>query len=62
MKVKVLKPFITKAHRVIGKVDDIINMPEEDYKEVQDKVKVIEKKVKKEQNKMIKNYENKEIK
>ena len=42
-RVKTKEPFITKAHRVIcKKPDEIINMPDEDYEEVKDKVTVIE--------------------
>ena len=42
MKVKTKEAFVTKAHRVISKgAGEIINMPDEDYEEVKDKVTVI---------------------
>ena len=47
MKVKTKAPFVTKAHRVIcKKAGEIINMPEEDYEEVKDKVIVLKDKIK----------------
>jgi len=60
MKVKTKKPFITKAHRVICKrPGEIINMPDEDYEEVKDKVEVIEQP--KPRKKNIKNIEIEEV-
>ena len=48
MKVKTKGAFETKAHRVISKgAGIIINMPEEDYKEVKDLCEVLEPKKKK---------------
>ena len=48
MRVKTKEAFITKAHRVISKgVGEIINMPEEDYEEVKDKVILLDKQAKK---------------
>ena len=44
MRVKTREAFTTKAHRVISKgADEIINMPEEDYEEVKDKVILLDK-------------------
>ena len=44
IKVRVKEPFETKVHRVIAKQKgEIINMPEEDYEEVEDLVERIEK-------------------
>jgi len=46
-RVKTKEPFITKAHRVIcKKPGEIINMPDEDYEEVKDKVELIEEEAK----------------
>jgi len=60
MKVKTKKPFITKAHRVICKrPGEIINMPDEDYEEVKDKVEAIEQP--KPRKKNIKNIEIEEV-
>lgn len=47
MRVKTKEAFITKAHRVISKgAGEIINMPEEDYEEVKDKVILLYKIIK----------------
>lgn len=44
MKVKTLGAFETKAHRVISKgPGEIINMPDEDYKEVKDLCEALDK-------------------
>jgi len=46
-RVKTKEPFITKAHRVIcKKPGEIINMPDEDYEEVKDKIELIEEEAK----------------
>lgn len=43
MRVKTREAFTTKAHRVISKgAGEIINMPEEDYEEVKDKVVLLD--------------------
>jgi len=47
MRVKTKEAFITRAHRVISKgAGEIINMPEEDYEEVKDKVILLDKTIK----------------
>lgn len=47
-KVKTKEAFKTKAHRVISKgAGEIINMPDEDYEEVRDKVTIIKPEPKK---------------
>jgi hypothetical protein len=44
IKVKTKAAFETKAHRVISRgPGEVINMPEADFKEVEDKVEVLDK-------------------
>ena len=58
MRVKTKEAFITKAHRVISKgAGEIINMPEEDYEEVKDKVILLDKQAKKIKTNKIKDKE-----
>jgi len=58
MRVKTREAFTTKAHRVISKgAGEIINMPEEDYEEVKDKVILLDKQAKKIKTNKIKDKE-----
>ena len=58
MRVKTREAFTTKAHRVISKgAGEIINMPEEDYEEVKDKVILLDKQAKKTKTNKIKDKE-----
>ena len=58
MRVKTREAFVTKAHRVISKgAGEIINMPEEDYEEVKDKVILLDKQAKKTKTNKIKDKE-----
>ena len=59
-KVKTKTDFITKAHRVISRgPGEVINMPDEDYQEVKDKVTLIERPQKDIRDKMIRGQRDK---